>query len=191
MAVCHVPTGQVDRGDDGFVEDLDLVVMLVFVLDAPQNGDARFPLRLFDHDGLEAPLEGFIFFKVLLVFLQGGRSNRTQFAPCQRWFEDVGGVHCAFSATGSHQRVDFVNKEDGTVRSILDFFDDCLQPLFKFPLVLGSSNQGTHVQAEQGHAMEVFRHIALDDAVSNSFGDGGFSHAGFADEERVVLGASA
>ena len=117
--------------------------------------------------------------------------TRTQFAPCQRWFEDVGGVHCAFSATGSNQRVDFVNKEDGTVRSILDFFDDCLQPLFKFPLVLGSSNQGTHVQAEQGHAVEVFRHIALDDAVSNSFGDGGFAHAGFADEERVVFGASA
>src|SRR3546814_8808366 len=38
-------------------------------------------------------------------------------------------------------------------------------------------------------ALQRFRHLAIDDALRETFGDRGLADAGFADQRRIVLGA--
>ena len=71
-----------------------------------------------------------------------------------------------------------------------DFFDlgqDRLQPLLKLAPVLGSGDEGAHVQGEDGLVLEVLGHVAPDDPLGQPLGNGGFAHAGLADEHGVVF----
>ena len=72
-----------------------------------------------------------------------------------------------------------------------EFGDDGFQPLLEVAAVAGAGEECAHVEGEDGAFGEHFRHIALDDALGQAFGDGGFADAGVADIEGVVLGAAA
>jgi hypothetical protein len=47
-----------------------------------------------------------------------------------------------------------------------------------------------HVQREHTLAAQAFRHFAVDDALRQTFDDGGLADAGLADQHRIVLGAT-
>ena len=69
----------------------------------------------------------------------------------------------------------------------IDFLDHAFQPFFKFSLEFGPGDQGTHIEGIDLLGFQVFRYIPVDDPVSETFGNGCFSHTGFPDEDRVVF----
>src|SRR3546814_13313150 len=75
----------------------DLVVQLIFFLDAAQDRDRILDRRLADEDGLEAPLERGVFLDMLAIFVERRRADAVEFAGCERGFKQVRGVHSALN----------------------------------------------------------------------------------------------
>ena len=189
--VGDVAVRELGGGDDGLVFDTHAVVHLVALLQATQDGDGVGHRGLVDEHALETALEGLVLLEVLLVLGEGGGTDGAEFATGQCGLEDVGGVHGAFSATGTHEGVDLVDEEDDFAVGLVDFADDALESLLELALVLGTGDKGTHVERVDGLRLQVFGHVAADDTLRQTFGDGGLAHAGLADEDGVVLGAAA
>ena len=81
-----------------------------------------------------------------------------------------------------------VDEEDDLPLGLFHLVEDGLQPLLKLAPVLGPGHQGAHVQGEDGLVLQGGGHVSLDDPLGQALGDGGFAHAGLADEHRVILG---
>ena len=110
-------------GDDGLVLDTHAVVHLVALLQATQDADGVGHRGLVDEHALEPTLQGLVFLEVLLVLGQRGGTDGPQLATRQRGLEDVGGIHSALAATGTHEGVDLVDEED-YLPFALDYFLD-------------------------------------------------------------------
>ena len=72
--------------------------------------------------------------------------------------------------------------------ALLHLVQDALQALLELAAVLGTGHQRAHVQAEHGAILQVFWHIAPDDPLSQTLGDGALADAGLTDQAGVVLG---
>ena len=83
-----------------------------------------------------------------------------------------------------------VDKQDNLAVGLVDFTDDALQSLLELALVLGTGNQGTHVERIDGLRLQVLGHIAADDTLRKALGNSRLSNTGLADENGVVLGAA-
>ena len=88
---------------------------------------------------LEAPLERRILLDVLSILVQCGRTDALDFTTCQCGFEYVGCIDCTFSTTGTDERVQFVNKQDG-VLSTANFVHNRLDTLFELTTVFCTSD---------------------------------------------------
>src|SRR5690606_29083611 len=64
------------------------------------------------------------------------------------------------------------------------------QTVLEFATVLRTGDQRAHVERDNALGLQVLRHIALDDSDRQTFRNGGLPHAGFADEDRIVLRAA-
>ena len=176
-------------GNAGIVLNAHLVVVLVTLLQSAQDGDGRKFVGLIDHDRLEAALQGLVFLKVLLILIECGGTNGTQFATGQRRLQDVGGIHCTLAAACTHQRVDLIDEKNDAALAARDLIDHALQALLKLTLVLRTSHQRAHVEREELLVLQVLRHIAAHDTPCQSLDNGGLTRTGFADEDGVVLRA--
>src|SRR3546814_13003983 len=90
----------------------DLVVQLIFFLDAAQDRDRILDRRLADENGLEAPLERGVFLDMLAIFVERRRADAVEFAACERGFKQVRGVHSALTLAGADERVHPVDEQD-------------------------------------------------------------------------------
>src|SRR5262249_29622451 len=100
-----------------------------------------------------------------------------------------GGVDGAFSSTCADQGVQFVNHQHH-IAGLTNFVHDFFQALFKFAAVLRAGDEQSDVELNDFLVHQNVRHIGIGDANSQTFGDGGFAYAGFADEHRVVFRAA-
>ena len=167
---------QLHSRDDSLVQDTDVVVRLVTLLQATQDADGRSLVWFVDHDLLETTLQCLVLLEILLVFLQGGGTDSTQLATRQGWLQDVGRVHGAFTAACTYQGVDLIDEQDDLAIAVDHFLDNILQSLLKLALVFCTGQQGTHIQAEHGLALQVLRHVAVDDTLGQTLHDGGLTH---------------
>jgi hypothetical protein len=71
-----------------------------------------------------------------------------------------------------------------------DFRQHGLQPLLEFAAEFRARDQRAHVERHQPLVAQAFRHVAIDDAQRQAFGDGGLADAGLADQHGIVLGAA-
>ncbi len=76
--------------------------------------------------------------------------------------------------------MDFVNEQDDLALAAHDLFHHGLEALLEVAAILGARQQRAHIQANDGLALQVFRHIARHDAVRQSFRNGRFAHTWFA-----------
>ncbi len=166
--------------------------MVCFVLRAQslEDFDGFLNAGGFDHDGLEAAFEGGIFFDVLAVLVHRGGTDALELATGEGGLDDIGGIHGAFGGTGSDDGVKFVDEEQD-ILGLADFFHDGLDALFELSAVLGAGNHQGEVEGDDFLVAEKFGDIALDDFLGEAFDNGGFTYAGFTDENGVVLGAAA
>ncbi len=171
------------------VLDLDLVVDLVFLLEAAEDGDRVLDGGLPDHDGLEAALEGSVLLDVLSVLVERGGAHAAQLAPGQRGLEHVGRVHGALGGAGTHQRVQLVDEADDLAVALGDLAEHGLEPVLELAAVLRARHHGADVDGDQALAAQTLGHVAGHDALGQALHDGRLAHAGLADEDGVVLGA--
>ncbi len=69
-----------------------------------------------------------------------------------------------------------------------DFGQHRFQPLLELAAIFGAGDQRAHVERQQLLVAQAFRHVAIDDAQRQALDDGGLADAGFADQDRIVLG---
>ena len=190
IAVGNVPCRQFDGGSYGVVRDTGLVEGFVAVAQAEEDGHGVVFRRFADQDGLETAGQSGIFFKVFLVFVDGRSADALQVAPGQGRFEDIGCIHGPFDGTGADELVDFVDEEDDGI-VLFDDVKDALDPFFKFAAVLGTGDDAGQVEGENALVQQAVRHVAVDDALGQAFGNGRLADARCANEDRIVLGPAA
>ena len=163
---------------------------LVAFLQTSQDADGVFGCRLLHHHGLEAALQGCVFFYVLAVFVQGGGADHAEFATGEHGLEHVAGVQRTFCRACAHDRVELVYEGDDLTVGVLNFLQHGLQPLFKLAAIFGAGYEGCHIQREELFASQAFGDVAVGYALRQAFHDGCFAHARLADEHGVVLRAA-
>ena len=166
------------------------MVKLVAFLQAAQDGNRVLDGRLRHEHGLEPALERRVLFDVLAVFVERGCADAVQFAARQGGLQQVAGVHGAFGRSRADDRVQFVDEQDHIAVRAGDFLQDGLQALLEFAPVLRAGDQRAHVERDQAFVSQGFGHVALHDADRQPLDDGRLADAGFADQDRVVLGAA-
>ena len=166
------------------------MVDLIALLQAAQDGDGGFHRRLAHQHFLEAALQGGVLLDVLAVFVQGGGAHAMQFAACQGRLEHVAGIHGTVALAGAHHGVDLVDEDDGAALVGSDVLEHGLQAFLELAPVLGTGQQRGHVQRQHTLVLQRIGHLAVDDALGQPLDDGGFAHAGLADQHGVVLGAT-
>ena len=70
------------------------------------------------------------------------------------------------------------------------FFQHRLQAFLELATILGTGKQTRHVENQHLLALERFRNLAVDDALSQTFNDGRLADTRLADQHRIVLGAT-
>ena len=86
--------------------------------------------------------------------------------------------------------MDLVDEHD-RARIGLDLLDDLLEALLEIAAIARAGEQRAHIEREHRRILENVRHLAVDDAAGQAFGDRGLADAGVADEQRIVLLAAA
>ena len=86
--------------------------------------------------------------------------------------------------------MDLVDEHD-RVGIGLDLLDDLLQPLLEIAAIARAGEQRAHIEGKHCRAFEHIGDIAIDDSPGEPLGDRRLADAGIADEQRIVLLASA
>src|SRR6202020_1413516 len=92
---------------------------------------------------------------------------------------------------GSDDGVQLIDEGDDLSGRVLDVVEDGLEPFLEFAAVLGAGHHRTQVQGDDGLVAQAFGYVAGDDALGQTFHDGGLTDTGLADQHRVVFGAAA
>ena len=166
------------------------MVGLVAVPQALQDVDGQRDGRLGHLDRLEPALQGGVLLDVLAVLVEGGGADGLELATGQHGFEDAGGVDGPLSGTGTDEGVDLVD-EQHDVAAGFDLLEHLLQAFLEIAAVAGTGDQGTQVEGVDLLVAQGLGHVAADDGLAEALDDGGLADARFADQHRVVLGATA
>ena len=110
-----------------------------------------------------------------------------QLASGKHGLEQVACVHAAFGFARAHYCVQLVDKEQDFAFGLFDFLKHGFQPFLEFAAVFCAGNKGAHIKAEDGFVLQPFRDVAAYYTLGKTFGNGGFTYAGFADEHGIVL----
>src|SRR6185437_12190384 len=70
-----------------------------------------------------------------------------------------------------------------------DLAEDRLEALLELATVFRAGDERTEIKRQQTLVLEALRHVAVDDAQRQAFGDGRLADARLADQHRIVLGA--
>ena len=82
--------------------------------------------------------------------------------------------------------MDFVNEQDG-LGALAQGLEQRLEAFLEVTPVLGARQQGTQVQGVDHGFRENIGDFAIDNALGQTFGDGGLANARLAHQQRVVL----
>ena len=177
-------------GNDRRVGDPHPVMLLVFLLQPTQDRNRILDGRLGDEHGLEPSRQGGVLLDVLLVFVERGRADAVQFPPRQRRLQQVGRIHGAVGLAGPDEGMHLVDEQDDAALGGRHLLQYGFEALLEFPTVFRTRNERAHVEGEQLLVGKTLRHIAIDDAQRQPLDDRGLADAGFADQHRIVLGAT-
>ena len=131
--------------DKCIIFDTDLVMVLVFLLQTPQNRNGFCRGRLIYHNHLETSLKGLICLEILLILVQGSRTYGSEFASCQCRFKYIGGIHRSGSPSGTYQCMDFIDKEDYLSLTVDYIFYYAFKSFLEFTLIFGTCDKRTHI----------------------------------------------
>ena len=186
-AVGDVALGERDGGDEGVVLDANAVVKLEALFEPAQDGDGVLGGGRLDQHGLEAALEGGVLLDVFAILVERGRADAVQLAAGEHGLEKIAGVHRALGFARADDGVEFVDEEQDAALGGLHFGQYGLEALLEFAAVFRAGDERTHVERVNDFVLQALGHVAANDALGEALDDGGFAHAGFADEHGVVF----
>ncbi len=189
-AVGDVAVGKLRGGNQRGVGDAHAVMHFVLLFQTAQNRDHVLDGRLQDHDGLEAAFECGVLLDVFAIFVNRGGTDGVEFTASERGLQQVRRIHRAFGFACADQLVHFVNEQDDGAFRARHLFQHGFQTLFKFAAILRARDQAAQVERDDALVLEILGHVSGDDALRESFGDGGLPHSGFADQHGVVFRAA-
>ena len=188
-AAGDVAIRQLDRGLKGLVGDLDAMVSLVAVAQTAEDLQRLILARGLDDDRLEAAVECAVLFNVLAILVERGRADALHLAAGQGRLEDVGGIDRPFGTTGADQGVQLVDEED-RVLGPSHLVHHGLDTLFELAAILGAGDHHRQIQHDNSPVAKQFRHVAVDDHLGEALDNRRLADAGFAQQNRVILGAA-
>ncbi|RMS09926.1 hypothetical protein ALP75_200346 [Pseudomonas syringae pv. actinidiae] len=77
--------------------------------------------------------------------------------------------------------------EQNRLRTLAQLIEQRLEALLEITTVFGPGQQGTQVKRIDNAVGKQVRHLIVDDTLGKAFGNGGFTHPGLSDQQRVVL----
>ena len=160
---------------------------LIAFLQATENGNGVLHRGLIHLHRLEPAFQSGVLFNILAILVQRRCADTVQFASRQHRLQEVARVHTALGFTCAHNGVQLIDEQDDLALGLLHLVQHGFQPFLKLAPVLGARDQRAHVQGENSLVLQLFGDILLHDSLGKSLGNGGFTHAGFTDENRVVL----
>ena len=188
-AILNVAVGKVRGGLDSTLRIAHMVVLLVARLERGQDLDRVLDARLLDIDGLEATLEGRVLGEVLAEFLGRGGADNLEGTAREHGLEHGARVDGALGGTGTDDGVHLIDKQDDVV-GLGCLLDHVLEALLELTAILGARNETRQVERPDILVHEVLGHVAGGDLLGQTLDDGRLAHAGIAQDERVVLGAT-
>ena len=163
---------------------------LVAVAQPAQDLDRLLLRRRIDDDLLETALQGAVLLDVLAILVERGGADALDLAAGQGRLEDVGGVDGPFRAAGADEGVQFVDEQDG-VLGPAHLVHDGLDAFLELAAILGAGDHHGQVEHDDAAVAQQLGDVAVHDHLGQAFDDGGLADAGFAEQDRVVLGAAA
>ena len=185
-----IALGELHGSDTGVILDTYLVVVFIAFLQTTKDRDGADFIGLINHHGLESAFQSLVLLEVFLVFIEGGGTDRTQFASCQCGFQDVGCVHGTLALAGTNERMNLVDEEDDTSVRSCHLINNALQAFLELTLVLGTCHQCTHIEREELLVLQILGHVATYDTLGQTFNDGCLTCTGLANQDGVVLCAA-
>src|SRR5262249_30402354 len=91
-----------------------------------------------------------------------------QLAARQHRFQQIAGIHGAFSLSGADDGVQLVDEQDNLALRFLDLLEHGFETLLKLAPVLGAGNQSSHVQDDDSLILQALRDITTNDALTQS-----------------------
>ncbi len=147
--------------------------------------------RLEHLDLLEAAGERAVALEVLLELLERRRADAAQLAAGERRLQQVRGVHgAAVGRPGADHGVDLVDEQDGA-GLLLEGAEHGLEAGLELAAELRAREQRAHVERVDLDVLEAGRDLPAMDAQRQALDDGRLADPGIADEDGVVLAASA
>ena len=110
--------------------------------------------------------------------------------PRKHRLEQVGGVDRTLGRAGTDDGVQLVQEQDDLPLGIGDLLEHGLESILEFAAVLGSGDQRSDVECDDALVAQAPGDVTRDDALRESFDDGGLADARLADQHRVVLRAT-
>ena len=166
--------------------------MVPFVAGAQalQDLDGLLNRRLVDDDLLQPARERAVLLDVLELFVRR-RADQAQLAGRQDRLDERREVHrAAGRGAGADGGVDLVDEEDRH-RPLRERVDDGLEALLEVAAKARAGEQRAGVEREDFGALEQIRHVVVEQARGEAFGERRLADARVADEHRVVLAAAA
>ena len=183
---CDIPIRKSDGGLERLVGEFCLMVRLVLGSKTFQDLNGFINRGRIDLYRLETPLQRRVFLDILAVFVHRGRADTLQFATTQRGLDNVRSVHCAFGRACPHDGVQLVD-EKNDVLGTANFVHDGFDALFELTTIFCPSYHQRQIQGDHPPVAQQFRHVAVCDLLRQSFCDGRFADACFADQNWIVL----
>ena len=161
-------------------------MLLVAIAQPLENIDGLGLGRWLDHHHLEATIQRAVLLDVLAVLVQRGGADALDFTARQGGLQHVAGVDGPFGPAGADQGVQLVDKEDRVLRPA-DFVHHRLDALLELAAVFRAGDHHRQVQHHDAAIQEQLGDVPLDHALGKSLDDGGFAHAGLAQQHGIVL----
>ena len=113
-----------------------------------------------------------------------------QFATGQHWFEHIASIHGPFCRARADDGMHFIDEENDFSLGIGYFFKGCFEAFLKFAAIFRASDECAHVELHQALVFQPFGYIPIDDALCQTFHNGGLANPRFANQRRIVFGAA-
>ena len=112
-----------------------------------------------------------------------------QLAARERRLQQIARIHRAFGLARADDGVQLVDEQNDVAALGFDFRENGFQAFLELAAIFRASNERAHVERQQLFVLQAFRHVALDDAQRQTFGDRRLADAGLADQHGVILRA--
>ena len=191
LASRDIAVRQLRGSHQGAVRNRHLVVSLVLRGNTAQNRHGILDRRFTHIDLLETALQSGILFDVFAILVQSRGAYQTQLSARQHGLEHIRGIHRPTVSSRTHHRVQLVDKSNYLPFGGFDFFQHRLEAFLELAAVLGPGHHRGQVQGNQMLVFQGIRDVSGHDTLGQALYHGSFSHPGFTDQNRVILGASA